>query len=415
MIDVTEQLKDLKGIKPDQAWVNSQRDLLLSQIKNQSSAKQKKSFVMDSWFMMKSFMPNSLTRFVAKPVGVMTVLVFFVLSTGILGVSASKGSLPGDLLYSVKLTSERVKVRLTVNDEKEAKLHVDFAENRVNEIDDLMINEKDETKKKAKIQIAVDGLKVDMKKAQEKMVEVKDNTASFKAEKLMVTVKDIDKRTGEISAKLIEQKEVMKDDVELSQSLNEAEIMSEETSFTAVTVIVDKHEKGQIELTDKELVETVNAINKKLDKMQNKIDVVTAELKDVTDQIEQKEEDAIEAEEALENIDNEIITEEAEDNEANEDEPETEEVVIEETFVDSIQDKPGAVDDILIEAKSFLNQGDLLSAVEKIQESSVLVVEVKKDVEQIKETENIVATPKEEVVIEEELPETTEVVEDIVE
>ena len=134
MEKIIEQLKTLQNVKPRKEWVQLQRELLLSQIKSQAAAR-KQSRILNTWFLVKSFMPTSVLRFAAKPLGALTVLAVFVFGTGMLGVNASKGSLPGDILYSVKRTSEKMQVGLTVSKEKEAALHVQFAEERVNEIE----------------------------------------------------------------------------------------------------------------------------------------------------------------------------------------------------------------------------------------------------------------------------------------
>jgi hypothetical protein len=68
-------------------------------------------------------------RLAIVPLGL--ALVFF---GGHAGVSATQDSLPGDLLYSVKRASESARLSLTRDSEKVASLHVEFMQNRLDEV-----------------------------------------------------------------------------------------------------------------------------------------------------------------------------------------------------------------------------------------------------------------------------------------
>ena len=402
MPNLTEQLKELKHVKPRKDWVDAQRELLLSQISKQSSAKPQ-SFVLNSWFMAKSLMPGTFLRFVARPVGVLTVIVLFVLTTGMLGVNASRGSLPGELLYSVKITSEKMKVSLTVAEEKKAELHVDFAENRITEIEEINVGEVEVVKKQKKIKIAADGLKDEMQKAKNSLDKIKEEP-KFKTTKAIEAAKSMDVKTEDITARLETTQKELKDDKELSKTLQEAEDAVVETSVTAVEVIVDQQEKGEIEATDAELNELREVIEKKINQIE---DIV----KTATEQVEGAEviaDAVIEAAAELEvgsvggeSEEVEIIEEESSEDIETTESSEVNNEKVDEVHVSvtnedgtlnvvqavkGVKEKPQEAEDTLAEAKDFLNQGDLTSALEKLKETTVITREVGVVVGQVEDT-----------------------------
>ena len=70
------------------------------------------------------------------------VLAFSVFSLGSRTVSWAKTSLPGDGVYLVKLLVEDVRLGLAFNPAAKAKLHIDFAQERSNEIQALILEDR---------------------------------------------------------------------------------------------------------------------------------------------------------------------------------------------------------------------------------------------------------------------------------
>ena len=195
MDKVIEQLKGLKNVRPDRDWVATRRALLLSQISGQS-APQKESILANGWYFVKSLLPTGMLKFMARPIGVVSAMLVVIFGSGIFGVSASRDSLPGDLLYPVKLTGEKVKVSLS-NNREQAKLHTEFAAERVKEIEKVVADDKNsDEQKKAKIIVAVNGLESEMKQAQEKL-DISKNDIKDKA--VVEVAKQVDAKTGEIT------------------------------------------------------------------------------------------------------------------------------------------------------------------------------------------------------------------------
>lgn len=355
MEKIIEQLKTLQNVKPRKEWVQLQRELLLSQIKSQSAAR-KQSRVLNTWFLVKSFMPTSVLRFAAKPLGALTVLAVFIFSTGMLGVNASKGSLPGDILYSVKRTSEKMQVGLAVSKEKEAALHVQFAEERVNEIEKVAQGKNSSDQKMKQISVAVDGLKDEMKKAQENLDQAKDQPR--KAQEVVAMAKVLDVKSEEISNR-IEQKKLQVGDQIIVDKLSEAQVATTQAGVKALEVIVEKHEQGEVTMSEGELVKTID----------NKIEKAKETIKQAAQKVES-------AKTAVENAPKAVLEIEAESP--------TVPVKVEtpapaaETSptTSSTENKPAEAKQILTEAKDLLNHGDLSSAVEKVMQSAEIATEM---------------------------------------
>ncbi len=62
------------------------------------------------------------------------VLAFVVLTTGVGSVYAAQSSLPGDVLYPVKIGAEKVQIAVTINPEDKAYLHLKLAQRRIDEV-----------------------------------------------------------------------------------------------------------------------------------------------------------------------------------------------------------------------------------------------------------------------------------------
>lgn len=345
---IFEQLKGLKEIKPREDWVTAERGILMSQIKVQSARKQQ-SFSVNAWYFAKSLMPTKLAAFVVRPVGVLSIITFFVVSTGILSVNASRGSLPGDLFYSVKLTSEKVQVGFTAGEENKVKLHLNFAEKRASEIATIAKKDIKQEVKRKKVQVAAAGLTAEMKKAQNELDNVKEeikNSGKDQKEKL-VMVMSLGNQAEELSARLGQQKKELKGDKDLSKALSDAEEAVDDTSVKAVEVVVEKREQGTISLPEKELVDS---IGKNIEKTEKRAEASQAAIAAVLPEV--KSSDATESVKPEVSAGQKVIKA-------------------------AILAKQEEAKKLLIEARDLLSQGDLASAMEKVKASAEITKEVK--------------------------------------
>ena len=75
------------------------------------------------------------------PVAFVLVLMLFLFVSGTV-VSASQKAIPGDGLYSVKLTLEQIALATSLDEENDAELQIQFVENRLSEVQALIVEER---------------------------------------------------------------------------------------------------------------------------------------------------------------------------------------------------------------------------------------------------------------------------------
>ena len=119
---VTRKIRLLKEIKPNPDWLESQRRILLLNIESGKKTK-------FSWNYLPGFlMPKTLL----KPVGISLIIVILIFGGGFFTVKAYQNSLPGDLLYPVKLGIEELRIKFS-SIENKPELEADFVVTRAKE------------------------------------------------------------------------------------------------------------------------------------------------------------------------------------------------------------------------------------------------------------------------------------------
>jgi len=233
--DIIKKLRKLKEIKPSAEWKKSSRDFLLTKIKEEKYSKelfpiQKKSWVLGAseLFFSKEFFSLTL-----KPAVSFASIVALVLGSG-LSVSASQMALPGDTLYSLKIASERVQVALAFKEESRAKIHVELAGKRLNEV--KRIKENTDPDKNQKINIAID-------KFQEEIRTVKTQLDNLgEKEEGLEVAKIVDSKTHEYREALVGTVSGGETEVseEVAQKISDGLALADETGDQALTVIAEK-------------------------------------------------------------------------------------------------------------------------------------------------------------------------------
>lgn len=116
-----QKIRQLKQIQPSQQWLDLTRYNLVSKIDSEQKADFKLGLGFLNWF--KQAQSIALTVCLA--------LIFF--GGPWLTIKASQGSLPGDLLYSVKRISEDVQTSV-VSENSKVQLQTEFASRRLEEL-----------------------------------------------------------------------------------------------------------------------------------------------------------------------------------------------------------------------------------------------------------------------------------------
>ena len=284
--DVFSQLHKLKELKPRSEWKERSRDILLAEIKSTSSAqggsapKARKAI---SWRFrinetFSAYIPQPV-RLAVKPVLVSIIVLVLILEGGILTVNASKGSLPGDTFYSVKVATEKVQISFATSEEAKAKLEVEFAGRRVEEIVKISKQESSPEKQK-QVEVAVTGLKKNINTAKTRLKKLEKQEGAHKA---MEVAQVLEKKTHEYEEALT-QSIIIEPVREFKITVTEAIDLVEDTGDEAMDVIVEKVVSGEVEVTKEEVAEIVE---KKIEKAQSKVDEAQIRLEEVSVKVEE--------------------------------------------------------------------------------------------------------------------------------
>lgn len=180
---------------------------------------------------------------IARPMAI-GMAVFALLIGGWVGASnASFNALPGDQLYSVKLTLEKFQLALTFNPEQKAKLQVEFTSRRLEEMVELAATSYE--KNPTAVRLAVQQFKKEVESIREDLTQASD-TAPKKE-----LAKEVGRKTK--SYKLT----VADSSVNLpKEEVKAVETILEETEEQAVEVIITAHELSDDEAAARELKQT---------------------------------------------------------------------------------------------------------------------------------------------------------------
>lgn len=122
---ITKYFKLFAHFKPDNEWRNATK-LSLKKYMNEYPIS-RPGFSLGAFFLFRQY------RFAAG-----ALVLIFVLTTGGGVAWASQETVPGDLLWPVKITAEEIQKLLALDDVKKAELHMKFAEERLDEATELI-------------------------------------------------------------------------------------------------------------------------------------------------------------------------------------------------------------------------------------------------------------------------------------
>ncbi len=386
--ELIKQLNSLqKKIQPQNEWLASSREILLAQLKAQTSF----DFV-ESRGHGRQFMHN-IFAFTYKPLVGMAVVCLLIFGSWIATVNATKNSLPGDFLYSLKLTTERMQVNLAIDEEKKTNLELEFAGRRLEEIKTVVAKAETEPNQK-------ENLDVTLKKFQESMVNLKTNLAKLEIkdkDKAVEIASVLDQKSQEYVDILQDQQESLP---ELAKNTEEAINASKVTSEKALDLIIKEFEVGQSDMQPDDIInkvtERINDLEKEI--TQEKSDLKTINLNQIALAKKLKEKAALEAaqtaannetetsetnseETGEENIDNNEAnvdnTSQAENTENVNTQVETEPAEILPTLED-VQAKPDEAYALLQQARTELRNLALGQAFDLVKQADDIVTLVKK-------------------------------------
>jgi len=224
-----KNLESLKGkIKMTSDQKNDVEDILFSKISN-------------DLFVEKDYSVDLLTRmanaliptFNLKPVGVFVMILSLVLGSSFGTVSASKNTLPGDILYPVKITAENFEYTLAFSNEKKVEVAIQSIENRMDELKRMAV----ENTESVHIAVASENLKDNLNKVQVAVQEVNQEEVIQTADQNLMEIEN-------------EIREVAENSEILGQDAQEIKNEVEKTTSVILSVLINSNENNENEVKE---------------------------------------------------------------------------------------------------------------------------------------------------------------------
>ncbi|MDQ7815058.1 MAG: DUF5667 domain-containing protein [Patescibacteria group bacterium] len=251
--EATKQLDKIKlmrqSIKPDAAWVRNTRATILMQVKN--TLPTKKDALGKRLEQIYGFLfPQEMFAWISRPVLAGLSLVLVIAGGSVMSVSAAEKSMPGDLLYGLKLASEQARIVLTGPKEDKLKLKTEYTSRRIDELKQV-VGAQDDGKKEKVVQVA-EILKRDVKTLKEQLNDVAKNSSPDAA---TAAAKMVDKQSNEVMAVLGEAKDSLPP--EEKEKVTDAQSAAAETGAKAIEVLVEKHQESSGLIPTEELAQAM--------------------------------------------------------------------------------------------------------------------------------------------------------------
>lgn len=241
-----------RGIHPDPAWVLRTRGVVLAEVKKglptvRLTGGQRLRIA------MRSFVPSQLVTMARGPVLAVLSILSVVAGGSIASVSAAEKSIPGDLLYSVKLATEQTQIIFAKTRADKLKLKTDFVQRRVSEIKEIVGS--DVPEKKERIKEATEILKRDLDTVKNQLNEVTDQDTAGQAAQ---AAKLVDRKSTELVNTLKDVKTTVPQEVR--SNVAEAEAAAVNTGVRAVQVMIDTKDNPDAKdvVTNDELVRSLH-------------------------------------------------------------------------------------------------------------------------------------------------------------
>jgi len=181
-MDIFSKLDSLKSIEPSESWIVDTKKKVLSEapvferenvLENNIDKKANLGFNLQNLFQNLSF----------KKVMIPAFSLVFVLSTGVFTVGASKSSLPGDFLYSIKMINEDMALVVAPKDKK-AEVEMEQVGKRIEEFGKISQNYSD-PKQGEKIEMILGEIEVKTNRAEEHLTGIEDDGVKMRVAKVV--------------------------------------------------------------------------------------------------------------------------------------------------------------------------------------------------------------------------------------
>lgn len=226
MNSTIQQLKQLKNISPSQEWLKDNKAQLMSRFfADQPSSD---PGLHPYWEML-----------LLKTAGVFILVIFAV--AGTLGiVSAAQNSLPGDLMYPLKIAVEKAQAKFVASEGAKADLKTEFASRRMREFRQLIDKPEVSAKQDQKIAQAVGNFQKEINDVNQLLNKTKDNESAVKA---VAVAKQLNLEVVEYENTLTQANKTLSEP--LQKDVQEAIDSVEKTKMASLKVIIEKSDPEQ--------------------------------------------------------------------------------------------------------------------------------------------------------------------------
>jgi hypothetical protein len=202
--------------------------------------------------MADAFVPANLAL---RPVASFSLVMGLFLITSFATVNASKNSLPGNPLYSVKVGSERLRYFLTFSDEARAKVSLEMARKRAEELKQVMNNGLASNETFTSI-IVSEQLAGELNNVKEKLNKMRSEEKDLN--KVVAMAKEVEKQVAVIEEKLNQE-----ENVAVKDNLKKVFVKTEEVKFVVLATLVNQYDENGGTAVEKD--ELTAAVEKKIE------------------------------------------------------------------------------------------------------------------------------------------------------
>lgn len=261
------------------------------------------------WQLLDVFLPSRAVYYVVRPIAVVLLIAGTMMGSWVTTVSASYNSLPGDILYSVKLATETVQTTLALKPQ-ETKLRMEFASRRADEVKKIVKSNVSKSKKETKVAEAVKHLKSDLEQVKGNLDEMKKNApvaSNLPTPQVVEVAKAVDQKVTEIQQSLEQTTSQLVNEAligpvaaaapatgqTVQEQVKQANVVAVETGVKAVEVMVEKHQEDNNMVSSDEVKSAVDSklktLEEKVTKVEEQIGNIIATSTPATTLKEQKE------------------------------------------------------------------------------------------------------------------------------
>lgn len=264
-------LNEFRSVEPDSAWVKEQRQALLRSIGQKTITTF--SFNDRIRHIIHALVPSSARSFLRGPVTAVLSGVGIIIGGSMASVSAAERSIPGDLLFPIKLASEQTRLVLTNDRTERVRLKGEFVNRRVEEI--KQIAQTNVEKKPERLKEATEILRRDLDTVKNQLTESAQETPTDRAK----VAKIVDQTGTDVVDGLAEARLSLPSGIR--SQVAEVEASAASASFKAVKVIIDSQNQdpNTEKIVSKE--ELLNSINLKVAGVSEHVSSATQQLADV--------------------------------------------------------------------------------------------------------------------------------------